>query len=178
MPVETVAGAGAPVTALRLEGVPVSIAHRKKILEELLRPFGALATLDANASREFWRAVRDVIPFADGTQNAVWRISVAPTDAPRVTHALAAAAGTEVFYDWAGGLIWAAMPTAIAEEAAVRAAVAGRGHALLFRAEPAARASAHVFEPLDPGLAALSRRVKESFDPKGILNPGRVYAGA
>jgi glycolate oxidase FAD binding subunit len=177
MPVASVAGAGKAVTALRLEGVPVSIAHRKQKLEEILRPFGTLAALDAKASREFWRAVRDVVPFADVTQNAVWRISVAPSEAPSVTHALSAAAGAKVFYDWAGGLIWAAMPTAIAEEAAVRAAVAGKGHALLFRAEPAVRASAHVFEPLDPGLAALSRRVKESFDPKGILNPGRIYAG-
>jgi glycolate oxidase FAD binding subunit len=34
-----------------------------------------------------------------------------------------------------------------------------------------------VFEPPEPALAALSRRLKESFDPKGILNPGRMYAG-
>ena len=39
------------------------------------------------------------------------------------------------------------------------------------------RASAAVFEPLTPDLAALTRRIKESFDPKGILNPGRMYAG-
>jgi glycolate oxidase FAD binding subunit len=69
------------------------------------------------------------------------------------------------------------MPSTIAEEAAVRAAVAGKGHALLVRAAPAVRASAHVFEPPEPALAALSRRLKESFDPKGILNPGRMYAG-
>jgi glycolate oxidase FAD binding subunit len=39
------------------------------------------------------------------------------------------------------------------------------------------RASAHAFEPLDAGLAALSKRLKENFDPHGILNPGRIYAG-
>jgi glycolate oxidase FAD binding subunit len=38
-------------------------------------------------------------------------------------------------------------------------------------------ASAAVFEPQEKALAALSRRVKESFDPKGILNPGRMWAG-
>jgi glycolate oxidase FAD binding subunit len=47
----------------------------------------------------------------------------------------------------------------------------------LFRADPAVRASVHVFEPLASNLAALSRRVKESFDPNGVLNPGRMYAG-
>jgi len=177
VPVDDVSGAGRAVTALRLEGIPVSIAYRKRKLEELFRPFGALGSLTADQSRDFWRAIRDVVPFADGTQRAVWRISVAPTEGPKVAATLAHETHAEIFYDWAGGLLWAEMPTTIAEEAAVRAAVAGRGHALLIRAEPAARAGAHVFEPLDPVTAALSRRMKESFDPKGILNPGRMYAG-
>jgi glycolate oxidase FAD binding subunit len=34
-----------------------------------------------------------------------------------------------------------------------------------------------VFEPQDEGVAALTRRVKDSFDPKGVLNPGRMWAG-
>ena len=38
-------------------------------------------------------------------------------------------------------------------------------------------AAIDVFEPQYPALTALSRRVKESFDPKGVLNPGRMWAG-
>jgi glycolate oxidase FAD binding subunit len=34
-----------------------------------------------------------------------------------------------------------------------------------------------VFEPQDAALAALTRRVKDGFDPKRILNPGRMWAG-
>jgi glycolate oxidase FAD binding subunit len=177
MPVASVAGAGGALTALRLEGISVSVAFRRKKLEEILHRFGPLATLGVEDSRAFWRGIRDVIPFADGAERAVWRISVAPTDGPKIGAALTAATEAEVFYDWAGGLIWAEMPTAIAEEAAVRVALGGRGHALLIRAEPAVRASAHVFEPPDRALAALSKRLKESFDPKGILNPGRMHAG-
>jgi len=41
----------------------------------------------------------------------------------------------------------------------------------------AVRAAVDVFQPEEPGLRALSRRVKESFDPKGVLNPGRMWAG-
>ena len=39
------------------------------------------------------------------------------------------------------------------------------------------RASVAVFEPQTQGLAALTRRVKESFDPNGVLGPGRMCRG-
>ena len=35
-----------------------------------------------------------------------------------------------------------------------------------------------VFAPEEPAVRALGKRVKESFDPKGVLNPGRMWAGA
>ena len=48
----------------------------------------------------------------------------------------------------------------------------------LQHAQPAAvRAAVAVFEPQPGPLAALSKRVKESFDPNGVLNPGRMWAG-
>jgi glycolate oxidase FAD binding subunit len=34
-----------------------------------------------------------------------------------------------------------------------------------------------VFQPQEAGLAALAKRVKDAFDPKGVLNPGRMTAG-
>jgi glycolate oxidase FAD binding subunit len=52
------------------------------------------------------------------------------------------------------------------------------GHATLIRAPLALRAATDVFEPQPSALAALTQRVKDSFDPKGILNPGRMWAGA
>jgi glycolate oxidase FAD binding subunit len=170
-----VTGAGRAVTALRVEGVAPSVAHRMNSLETLLKPFGALATLDEATSRPFWRSVRDVMPFANDDR-VVWRISAAPSRG----HEIAAAVGEgEYFFDWAGGLIWLALPSLHDGGAArVRSAVAGNGHATLIRAPAGLRASVAVFEPQTQGLAALTRRVKESFDPKGVLTPGRMYAGA
>ncbi len=167
---------GKAITALRLEGISQSVAYRKKKLEELLRPFGDLGALDAAKSRAFWKSIRDVKPFADRTQRPVWRISTTPTLAPAIAAGINAAVGAFYFYDWAGGLLWVEMPNEKPQDGAVRTALAGRGHATLIRASAAARASAEVFQPLDPVRAALSRRLKESFDPKGILNPGRIYA--
>ena len=51
------------------------------------------------------------------------------------------------------------------------------GHATLIRAPQDIRAAVAVFTPQPTALEDLSRRVKTSFDPTGILNPGRMYQG-
>ena len=85
-----------------------------------------------------------------------------------------------MFYDWAGGLIWVAMPLQASPTPPRSAARSRRfgGHATLVRAPAAVRASVEVFAPEEPSVRALGKRVKESFDPKGVLNPGRMWAGA
>jgi glycolate oxidase FAD binding subunit len=53
----------------------------------------------------------------------------------------------------------------------------GTGHATLIRGSPGLRAAVPVFEPQPAGLARLSARVKAGFDPRHILNPGRMVEG-
>jgi glycolate oxidase FAD binding subunit len=169
-------------TALRLEGVAPSVTHRTAALEALLKSYGPLETLAAEQSREFWRAMRNVAPFmaaARPPQRFLWRISTAPSRAAEVGRVLVEQARAELLYDWAGGLIWAALPPS--DDAAapiVRAAVAAAGgHATLIRAPAAVRAVVDVFELEPAPLAALTKRVMESFDPRGALNAGRMWAG-
>ncbi len=160
-------------TGLRLEGPAVSVASRR---ESLLARFGGEAeVLGEAASRAFWEAVRDVRPLA-GQGAELWRLSVPPADGAAVAARLAEA-GLPIagrLYDWAGGLIWLALEAG-RHGPAIRAGLAG--HATCMRAPEAARAAAPVFHPQPPALAALSRRVKQSFDPAGILNPGRMGEG-
>jgi glycolate oxidase FAD binding subunit len=166
-------------TALRLEGFAPSVRHRKDALATLLKPFGPVALLEEKDSRALWRSVRQVKPFAGEAARArpLWRISTAPAQSHAIAAAITPAA--QMFYDWAGGLIWVAMPFADQPDAnSVRGAVKSvGGHATLVRAPAALRATLDVFEPQEAVLGALSKRVKESFDPKGVLNPGRMYAG-
>jgi glycolate oxidase FAD binding subunit len=92
---------------------------------------------------------------------------------------IAQAADAEFLFDWAGGLVWAALaPRDDAGAATVRDAIAASGgHATLVRAPAALRASVGAFMPQPDGIAALTRRVKEGFDPQGVLGPGRMWAG-
>lgn len=176
--VSYVAGAGASVTALRLEGPGPSVEYRCAALRRELSDLGATEELHSQNSLAFWRELRDVQAFVGDRDTAVWRISVAPTAGPGVVAAIGAG---EAFYDWGGGLIWLSLPLngkGDAGAAAVRAAVAAvGGHATLIRAPLELRAAAPVFQPQDAAMAALTQRVKDGFDPKRILNPGRMYAG-
>jgi glycolate oxidase FAD binding subunit len=165
-------------TALRIEGVAPSVDARLKGLRELLRASGAkLEELGTLESRAFWREVRDVAPLKATGDAVVWKISCPPTEGPAVVARIKAKCpAVEAFYDWSGGLIWLALPaSADADHEIVRGAVGPTGgHATLIRAPEAVRAAVPVFQPQPVPLAALASRVKESFDPKRLLNPGRM----
>ena len=167
-------------TLLRIEGIKPSVAPRIEGLERALRPIRAMAKLDERVSRPLWRAIRDARPLAADTEvgaRPLWRISTAPGQGCEIAARISPA--SQLFFDWAGGLVWVAPPAAPdCGAAAIRHAVAeAGGHATLVRGPAAARASVDVFEPAGKALAGLTKRVKESFDPKGVLNPGRMWAG-
>jgi glycolate oxidase FAD binding subunit len=174
--------AGQAVTLLRLEGIAASAAHRAASLSKTLAPFGPVEILEDAASLSIWSSVRDVEPFApNGALGAwpVWRIVCPPAAGGALGQALARDTGGDVIYDWGGGLIWAALPPkpdALAALVRQRVDAAG-GHATLIRASEQVRRNIDVFHPQPAGLASLSERVRLSFDPKNILNRGRLTRG-
>lgn len=172
--VPELAGRGA-VALVRIEDFAKSVEYRLRRLAEGLAPFGAVATLDDEASRAAWRAVRDAVPLRAEPGDAVWRISVRPSGGPAALAAVESA-GARGFLDWGGGLLWAAGLPALHERVSA-AALAGRGTWTLLRAPEPMRAAVDVVPPEAPALARITRRVKAAMDPAGILNPGRLYAG-
>ena len=170
------------VTLLRLEGITASAAHRAASLSEALGAFGAAEIVEDATSAAIWSSVRDVAPFAaNGALGAwpVWRIVCPPASGGALGQALARDTGGDVIYDWGGGLIWAALPpSADARAGMLRSRVgAVGGHAMLVRASEVVRRNVDVFHPQEGGLASLSERVRHSFDPKNILNRGRLTRG-
>jgi glycolate oxidase FAD binding subunit len=93
---------------------------------------------------------------------------VPPADALRVLDRLDA---ERYVVDWGGGLLFAAF--ASVDAARVRGALTA-GHATLWKAPRAERAATPVFQPQPPAIAAAAARLRNAFDPRGILNPGRM----
>lgn len=177
-----ISGLGSPqqaVTLIRLEGIGASVPHRAGSVRQALASFGEAEMIEDAASASVWASIRDVTPFAaSGSLGAwpVWRIVCPPASGGAFGQALARETGGDVIYDWGGGLIWAALPPATDAHAALlrqRLKPIG-GHATLLRAADQIRATVDVFHPQDAGVAALGQRVKASFDPRNILNRGRM----
>ena len=112
----------------------------------------------------FWEALREhrLAWFDDA--RPLWRLALPP--ATPVSSALSG----DWLIDWEGSQRW--LLTEEAPERVFDAARASGGHALLFRAS---RREGVFMDALDPVTARLHRRLKQAFDPGGILNPGRIY---
>ena len=150
---------------LRIEGFAPSVAARTDALCADLR-VTPVEVVDGPASRQLWHAHASAMALT--ASRVVWRISVPPADAPAVLERLRP---LRYLLDWGGGLIWAGFETL--DAAHVRGAF-GAGHATLIKAPVAERAATAVFQPQPKVAAAAAARLKAAFDPRGVLNPGRM----
>jgi len=172
-PFEVTGAAYEPTTAeasstvmIRVEGFADSVAYRLGRLAGLLQQYGQIdGTADAEESARIWQRVRDVEPF-HGQSGNVWRLSVKPSDAPRIAARLDA---DKLLFDWGGGLIWALVPDGTDLRAR---AGAMDGHATLVRADAEARSRLGMFHAQSAPLEAINAGLRARFDPRGIFNQG------
>lgn len=139
---------------IRLEGSADGVAARAAELKRTLAPTATEQDGDAFAS------LRTLSDFHNA--QTLWRLVIPPANASK---AIAKIQPRSWAADWAGGLLWLETETnlhTIAREL--------DGHATLFKGE-----GDGVFTPLDAATAALTQRLKLSFDPARILNPGRMH---
>ncbi|MEP7058155.1 MAG: glycolate oxidase subunit GlcE [Caldimonas sp.] len=128
--------------------------------------------VDDGAAEAFWTGLRDHTgAYFDAARRAVdagatlWRLGVAQAAKPL-------ALDGDALIEWHGAQRWLVANLPASEVRAVAAAAGG--HATLFRGNDR---SAGVFTPLSPPLARIHRELKQSFDPAGVFNRGRMYPG-
>lgn len=143
---------------VRVSGTPGGVDSAVNVL-------GGEVCADLTAADTFWDDLREqrLAFFNDDTP--LWRISVPAT-------AAAASVPGACLLDWGGALRWLRSEQS-PEQIRQQAAAVG-GHASIFRNGDR---SGEIYHPLDAGLLHLHRRIKTAFDPAGVLNRGRMYAG-
>lgn len=171
---------GGARTLLRVEGFAFSVEHRIAELRRLFRRDGEAELAEGEDAASLWRAVRDAALLAEPRDQAVWRLSTGPGHGPDLAAGIGRAiAGARWYFDWGGGLVWMAVP-AVADAGAAAIRVAMRqhgGHATLVRAPAEVRAAVDVFDPPSEPVRRLTAGIKAAFDPAGVFNPGRMWAG-
>jgi glycolate oxidase FAD binding subunit len=165
--------AGNGLTLLRVDGLAESVKDRIKMLRERL-PETAAAKLATNEeSSVLWQTVRDLTLLACGPEDCLWRVM-----APAAHMAgLVSPLGGEALYDWAGSRCFVKIPAVEVPHQAARlrdAVLTVGGNACLFRAPDVLRRQIGAFQPKAPALAHLIGRIRDSFDPKRIFNPGKL----
>ncbi|MCG8490000.1 MAG: FAD-binding protein [Sneathiellales bacterium] len=174
--IDHVSRAQSSVTALRVEGPGPSAEYRCATLRKEFDAEGPQDELHGHNSEKFWKFTSDVRPFLG--QGTIWKVSIPPASSPAyIDKVKQACPGIEYYFDWGGGLVWLKVPEEMENggETFVRNFPDG-GHATLIRGNILLRNTISPFQPQDPVMTLLMEKVRAGFDPKGIFNPGRMYA--
>ena len=164
---------------IRIEGFETSVQYRASELTQRLAKFGTVDVVG-----DPWAEVKDLRAWA--ALDTVWRISVRPTDSLKVIELMQDLQQDRGFHcqlDWGGGLLWLGLEAAqmadtragLALHQALQRHVAQlRGHATLVTSGLLRDQELCHFQPLERAIERVSQSLREKFDPRGILNPGRM----
>ena len=166
-----------PLTAIRIEGPKESIDHRiKNLCKELSLNVDETLVLENEQSKIFWEKTRTLEVFSK-TKSNLLRIVVPPSETFDIIKQFRLHE-PKYFVDWGGGLIWLQLDkinTKILNEIRKVAKKAG-GYLTIIKIEDDLKASIDIFS-VDSVKYKISEKLKKSFDPKRILNPGKMYTG-
>ena len=166
-----------PLTAIRIEGPKESIDHRiKNLCKELELNIDESLVLENEQSKILWEKTRTLEVFSNMKSNLL-RIVVPPSETFEVIKQFRPHE-TKYFIDWGGSLIWLQLDrinTKILND--IRKIVnKASGYLTAIKIEEDLKASVDIFS-VDPIKYKISEKLKKSFDPKRILNPGKMYSG-
>ena len=163
IPASMMADVGQGAALIKLEGAS------KPLEEKLAMARGLLGQAMQRIEADPFAGIGCGDKFAD-IAGDIWRVFVAPSDAPHVAKEINA---KHWLGDWAGGILWVA--ASASDAARIRAIAASvNGQAMLLRASAESRSQLGLFAPQPTALAALTRSVKAAFDPLSLFNPGRL----
>ncbi|MBP9234062.1 MAG: FAD-binding protein [Hyphomonadaceae bacterium] len=163
------------ITSIRIEGFGPSVDAREKMLKRSLVDAGEMEVLDGTRGDARWTRTNIAADLDAVGRPVLWRICTPPSQGAKMLSSIAELGGVALL-DWAGGLCWARVPIEAAAATVRELAERAGGHATLIHGPDNIRAITPALHPEPPSLAALSKRVRQAFDPAGVFDTGRFAA--
>jgi glycolate oxidase FAD binding subunit len=166
-----------PITAIRIEGTNDSIDYRiKKLCRELEIQKEEVVTLEPEQSNIFWEKTRSLEVFSNLKKN-LFKIVLPASETFEVINKLKVFE-IKYFVDWGGSLIWVQLDDISTKtfKNIKEIVKSSSGYMTVIKIEENLKALVDVFT-IDPIKYKITEQIKKSFDPKRILNPGKMYSG-
>ena len=165
------------LTAIRIEGPSNSVDHR---IENLSTELGLLkneySILESVQTKIFWNKTKNLEIFSNSKKNLL-RIVVPISETLSVLQKMKPYE-INYFLDWGGSLIWVELEKISLKILREIKDIMQQhsGYFTIIKVEDDLKASADIFT-IDPIKYKISEKIKKSFDPKRIFNPGKMYSG-
>jgi len=164
------------ITAIRIEGSKNSIDHRiKNLINELQITNLNIAILEVHQSEVFWNKVK-ALEFFSNSKNNIIRIVIPPSECVNLIYQFSSK--FKYYLDWGGALMWLEVFELSEEmfESIRRKVVKRGGYVTMIKNSNYLPYVEDVFT-ISSERFNISQNIKKSFDPKRILNPGKMYTG-
>ena len=168
---------GGSFTAIRIEGTKNSIDERvKNLMNELKIKEYDVSILSTYQSEIFWNKVKNLEVFSS-TKNNIIRIVIPPSQCVQLMYQLSSIK-FKYYLDWGGALVWieACELTEEMFDSMRKKVVKQGGYMTMIKPSDYLPYVEEVFT-INRNRFNLSQHIKKSFDPKRILNPGKMYTG-
>ena len=164
------------ITAIRIEGSKNSIDHRiENLINELQITNLNIAILEVHQSEVFWNKVK-ALEFFSNSKNNIIRIVIPPSECVNLIYQFSSK--FKYYLDWGGALMWLEVFELSEEmfESIRRKVVKRGGYVTMIKNSNYLPYVEDVFT-ISSERFNISQNIKKSFDPKRILNPGKMYTG-
>ncbi len=164
------------ITAIRIEGSKKSINQRiKNLNKELNTSYLNISVLETLQSEIFWKKIKNLEVFSK-TNNNILRIVIPPSNCNQIIYQLPK--NFKFCLDWGGALIWveACELTEPMFNSIRKKVVRCGGYVSMIKNSDYLPYVEDVFT-IERNRFSISESIKKSFDPKRILNPGKMYTG-
>ena len=164
------------ITAIRIEGSKNSINQRiKNLINELKIINFNISILETHQSEIFWNKVKS-LEFFSFSKNSILRIVIPPSECVKLIYQLSNK--YKYYLDWGGALMWMEAFELSEEmfESIRKKTVKLNGYVTMIKNSDYLPYVEEVFT-INRDRFNVSQNIKKSFDPKRILNPGKMYTG-